>query len=103
MYYHYTGYSYAGLQATAWCTCGDSFGKHGLVADSQCNHTCPGGPGKCGAGWRNSISKTETPAGRYLGCFKDTDLRDLPYLLITAIRILSRLASDPALQQVLYD
>ena len=80
MCYHYTGYSYAGLQATAWCTCGDSFGKHGLVADSQCNHTCLGGPGKCGAGWRNSIYKTEALAGRYLGCFKDTAQRDLPLL-----------------------
>ena len=75
-----TGYSYAGLQAGKWCTCGDSYGKHGSVTDSECNHACPGGAGNCGAPWRNSIYRTEAPAGRYLGCFKDSHSRDLPLL-----------------------
>ena len=77
----FTGYSYAGLQYGTWCACGDSYGKHGWVGDSECNHACPGGPGHCGAAWRNSIYRTEAPAGRYLGCFKDAGhSRDLPLL-----------------------
>ena len=74
-----TGYSYAGVQAGTWCTCGDSYGKHGR-AGQECDHACPDGPGYCGAILRNSIYRTEAPKGRYLGCFKDTGDRDLPLL-----------------------
>lgn len=75
-----SGYKYAGLQARTWCTCGDTYGRFGSAPNSQCNMACPRGRGTCGAGWRNSIYKTKAPAGKYLGCFKDTWQRDLPQL-----------------------
>ena len=50
------GYRYAGLQAAEWCTCGNSYGRHGHSLDSECNLACVAAPGMtCGGSWRNTI------------------------------------------------
>uniref|UniRef100_A0A1I8HCL1 WSC domain-containing protein n=1 Tax=Macrostomum lignano TaxID=282301 RepID=A0A1I8HCL1_9PLAT len=36
------GYRFAGVQATDWCHCGNTFGRHGQVADSECSLACAG-------------------------------------------------------------
>lgn len=63
--YTFTGYKYAGNQNGNQCTCGDSFGKHGMAgSDGECNKPCPDGHSqtKCGGALRNSIRDTD-----YLG------------------------------------
>ena len=48
-----------GLQKGDLCTCGDSFAKHGLTADSACNLPCAGNGGmKCGGNLANSVYST---------------------------------------------
>jgi hypothetical protein len=70
-----SNYTYFGLQATNNCLCGNSYGRYGQVAESECNKPCSGNAGQiCGNNWRNSVYRVNT----YLGCFKDTETRDLP-------------------------
>ena len=60
--FKFSGYKYAGLQASTWCTCGNLYGKHGRAANSECNMGCSAAPGvKCGGIWRNSIYEISLP------------------------------------------
>ncbi len=62
------GYQYYGLQAANWCFCGNSYGKHGVVADGECAAKCPGNQNEiCGNGGRNSIYRE--------WCLKDVYIR----------------------------
>uniref|UniRef100_A0A1I8J2J5 WSC domain-containing protein n=1 Tax=Macrostomum lignano TaxID=282301 RepID=A0A1I8J2J5_9PLAT len=55
------GYSYAGLQAAKWCHCGNSFGRHGKVQDSECSMKCPGdNKWTCGNHFRNEVYSSES-------------------------------------------
>ena len=48
------GRSFAGLQNSDACFCGNSFGRYGT--DSGCTYKCSGNPAQtCGAGWRNEV------------------------------------------------
>ena len=50
------GYTYAGIQYTYECWCGNDFGKYGEAPIEQCDHNCRDGSGnKCGSGWRNNV------------------------------------------------
>ena len=56
---YFQGYDYAGLQARAYCSCGNTYGSHGLASESECDETCTGDTSQiCGGGWRNSVYKT---------------------------------------------
>ncbi len=95
-----SGYAYAGVQYGNQCFCGNSYGRYGKLSESSCNMTCSGDSGLvCGGTWANTLYKTAsrrdvppmvapppppppvrssaTPAATYLGCFRDTDQRDL--------------------------
>ncbi|XP_032220148.2 WSC domain-containing protein ARB_07867 [Nematostella vectensis] len=55
------GYRYCGLQASDWCFCDDSYGKHGKAPESDCSSACKGDPGIiCGGPYRNSIYAVES-------------------------------------------
>ncbi|PAA62140.1 hypothetical protein BOX15_Mlig025595g1 [Macrostomum lignano] len=50
------GFAYFGVQAGVQCFCGNSYGSHGAVAESNCGSTCSGNAAqKCGGSWRNSV------------------------------------------------
>ncbi|PAA94261.1 hypothetical protein BOX15_Mlig001756g1 [Macrostomum lignano] len=52
-------YKYAGLQASNWCLCGNSYGKHGKASDSDCKMACGGDSSKtCGGAYRNEVYPT---------------------------------------------
>uniref|UniRef100_A0A1I8G396 WSC domain-containing protein n=2 Tax=Macrostomum lignano TaxID=282301 RepID=A0A1I8G396_9PLAT len=52
-------YKYAGLQAGAWCLCGNSYGRHGKARNADCNMRCSGNSRKtCGGPWRNDVLAT---------------------------------------------
>eukprot|EP00026_Physarum_polycephalum_P012716 Phypoly_transcript_13043.p1 GENE.Phypoly_transcript_13043~~Phypoly_transcript_13043.p1 ORF type:complete len:193 (+),score=8.61 Phypoly_transcript_13043:77-580(+) len=54
------GYAYAGLQNANQCFCGNSYGSHGQAPNSDCNMHCSGDSSEiCGAGWRNSVYRSE--------------------------------------------
>ena len=100
----HSGYTYAGVQYGNQCYCGNSYGRYGQLAEGSCNMRC-GGDGAlvCGGTWANTVYKTAlrsdippqvalappppppppprsnnaAPAATYLGCFRDTDQRDL--------------------------
>ncbi|PAA94460.1 hypothetical protein BOX15_Mlig020547g1 [Macrostomum lignano] len=56
------GFMYAGVQASEWCFCGNSLGKHGIAKDSDCNIGCSGDRRQsCGGHWRNFIYTTGVP------------------------------------------
>ena len=80
-YFAIAGYKYAGLRGAAWCMCGNSYGSGGEVSAEQCDTPCPLGPGTCGGLLRSSVYETTAPGGSYLGCFVDTEDRDLPLLI----------------------
>ena len=47
------------LQSSNWCFCGNSYGKHGILKESECNRLCSGDTSEvCGGGWKNSIYAT---------------------------------------------
>jgi hypothetical protein len=47
---------YVGLQNHGECWAGETYGKHGLVEDSECNAECTKDPTqKCGGPQRNSV------------------------------------------------
>ena len=47
---------FAGLQWHKTCWCGNSYGSHGKVDDSECNDECTGDASQmCGGGGRNSV------------------------------------------------
>ncbi|XP_025094417.1 xylosyltransferase 1-like isoform X3 [Pomacea canaliculata] len=53
------GFSYAGLQYTRECWCGDAYGKHGLREDAHCSSKCPGQENAtCGGYLANRIFMT---------------------------------------------
>ncbi|CAC5409024.1 COL14A [Mytilus coruscus] len=55
---HCRGFKYTGLQAGAYCLCGNTLinPTYPRVLDSECNFPCPGESFRmCGAGWKNSI------------------------------------------------
>ncbi|CAH1786133.1 unnamed protein product, partial [Owenia fusiformis] len=57
---HEEGYVYAGIQIGAQCWCGNSYGKHGKVDDSECTIKCTGEPWRiCGDHWKNNIYRIE--------------------------------------------
>jgi hypothetical protein len=85
-----SGFAYAGIQYGAQCYCGNSYGRYGQIAENNCNMSCSGDTGRnCGGTWANSVFKIanrsmpsdapphRTSSATYLGCYKDTDLRDL--------------------------
>ncbi|XP_041362874.1 xylosyltransferase 2-like [Gigantopelta aegis] len=37
-----SGFHYAGLQYSKECWCGDRYGRHGILAEAQCDGKCPG-------------------------------------------------------------
>lgn len=84
-----SGYTFAGLQNSAECFCGDDgFGKHGKFEPSRdfCNSTCIDRPGDyCGGTFFNSIyfalpdKRQDDEFSGYFGCYKDEPERDLPY------------------------
>ena len=50
------GFLYAGAQSGHWCTCGNSFGRHGSCDPSTCTMPCPGNRQQmCGGPWRQYI------------------------------------------------
>ena len=74
-------YVYAGVQAADWCHCGNSFGKHGQA--SNCDKACFGASDQiCGGSWANNVYRIGNQEIvqheiAYVGCFADTDDRDL--------------------------
>lgn len=76
------GFSYAGLQYSNQCFCGNRYGTYGKA--TNCNKNCSGNKDYiCGGTWANSVYYTgirvRTPS--HLGCFRDKGARDLrgPY------------------------
>ena len=58
------GYQYAGVQNGDQCWCGATFGKHGRVAQSECQQKCSkDNKFTCGAAWRNDIYNVAKIAG----------------------------------------
>jgi len=58
------GYKYAGVQYGIECFCGNSYGRYGRLATSDCNSPCQGDQTVfCGGGNRNSIYTASPPAG----------------------------------------
>ena len=51
------GYVYAGVQYTHQCFCGNSFGKHGIMPNSDCSRSCQetSSGNKCGGASRNNV------------------------------------------------
>ena len=50
------GFVFAGVQEGVHCFCGNNYGKHGPVQESDCDTTCPGEPSiACGGDMTNSI------------------------------------------------
>ena len=60
---HYLqGYSYAGVQSSSYCFCGNSYGKYGSSA--ACSKQCAGDANQiCGGHWSNTIMRL---GGMYL-------------------------------------
>lgn len=53
------GFKFMGVQYGESCLCGDSYGKHGKVAEEMCNYGCTGRPDTiCGGYSTNSIYTT---------------------------------------------
>jgi hypothetical protein len=87
------GFKYAGLQYGGQCFGGNTMGKYGKVADSECSMKCRNDPSRtCGNGWRNSVFSLEKREKKaYVsivgekeeGCFKDAGNRDLSKRLNT--------------------
>ena len=51
-----SGYKYAGVQFAQECYCGNSYGKHGALPESDCGYKCPGDESiSCGGILANSI------------------------------------------------
>jgi len=76
-------YSYAALQDSHQCFCGNSYGSEGSAPASDCNMACSGNSSEiCGGGYRNSVYATSDIG--YLGCFEDSSARDVSYLAIEA-------------------
>uniref|UniRef100_A0A1I8H1B6 WSC domain-containing protein n=1 Tax=Macrostomum lignano TaxID=282301 RepID=A0A1I8H1B6_9PLAT len=52
----YGKFRYFGVQNSAGCFCGNSYGRHGKAADSDCNMACAGNSAQiCGGSGRNSV------------------------------------------------
>ncbi|PAA76348.1 hypothetical protein BOX15_Mlig017934g2, partial [Macrostomum lignano] len=52
-------YRFAGLQAIDCCHCGNSYGRYGRAADSECSLSCDGDHSDtCGGHWRNEVYST---------------------------------------------
>ncbi|PAA64531.1 hypothetical protein BOX15_Mlig005509g2, partial [Macrostomum lignano] len=79
------GYKYFGLQDGTMCTCGNAYGRHGQVVDSDCNKPCRGDSSiTCGGHMKNEIFITgiqpwDANVTRQ-GCFKagNDSSTDLP-------------------------
>jgi hypothetical protein len=64
-----SNYTYFGLQATNNCLCGNSYGRYGQVAESECNKPCSGNAGQiCGNDWRNSVYRKKLSIYYFLEC-----------------------------------
>jgi len=74
------GYSYAALQWSVQCFCGNNFGTYGKTAESNCNMACSGNSAEtCGGPYANSVYTAIK--SRYIGCYNDNTPRDLNHLL----------------------
>uniref|UniRef100_A0A1I8J0W9 WSC domain-containing protein n=1 Tax=Macrostomum lignano TaxID=282301 RepID=A0A1I8J0W9_9PLAT len=52
----YGKFRYFGVQYSSSCFCGNSYGRHGRAADSDCNMECSGNTAQiCGGAYRNSV------------------------------------------------
>uniref|UniRef100_A0A1I8GZB9 WSC domain-containing protein n=1 Tax=Macrostomum lignano TaxID=282301 RepID=A0A1I8GZB9_9PLAT len=52
----YGKFRYFGVQHSSFCFCGNSYGRHGRAADSDCNMACSGNNAQMCGGWgRNSV------------------------------------------------
>jgi hypothetical protein len=76
------GFTYFGTEDRKECFCGNSYGKHGQVNESECNMKCNGNQSQtCGGLWRLSVYRTDgqvQPSTRgYIGCYVDSTDRDL--------------------------
>ena len=50
------GFLYAGVQAGFYCSCGNSFGRHGACEPSTCQVSCQGNKEEmCGGHYRQDI------------------------------------------------
>jgi len=67
------GYSYAGVQYSDYCYCGNSYGLHGVSPSpsTDCNMRARGNPSQYGGGsYKNSIYRTFAhQVNNYIGCF----------------------------------
>ena len=74
------GFAYAGTQNGSECWCGNAYGGQG--PSGSCTIACTGDTQvMCGGAYANSVYATMSlpPAPTYVGCFADSDVRDLPY------------------------
>ncbi|KAL5006137.1 hypothetical protein ScPMuIL_017295 [Solemya velum] len=77
------GFQYAGLRASKECSCGNTYGRYGMVPPNDCwitsQNKCKGNVNEfCGSHWRNSIYATElVPHNLYIGCYSDSVYHDL--------------------------
>eukprot|EP00754_Rhynchopus_humris_P008094 Rhum_TRINITY_DN13656_c0_g1::Rhum_TRINITY_DN13656_c0_g1_i2::g.62438::m.62438 len=75
-------WKYFGLQFGKECFCGDSFGRKG-IPDAACSTACELDPTQtCGGTHQNSVYSLRPdvpprPQHTYLGCYVDTNVRDL--------------------------
>jgi len=72
------GLPYAGVQDGGQCFCGNTLPT---VSSSACTMSCTSqSSSTCGGVWANSVYTTGVaPPTTYLGCFKDSSTRTLPY------------------------
>ncbi|PAA79697.1 hypothetical protein BOX15_Mlig003631g5 [Macrostomum lignano] len=79
----YGKFRYFGVQNSAGCFCGNSYGKHGKAADSDCNMACAGNSAQiCGGSGRNSVYRQvyNRPDSEYFA------LADRDYVNVTSTR-----------------
>ena len=53
-------FTYAGVEHSTSCFCGNSYGKYEKKPDSDCGEKCGGDPNEtCGGGWRIELYETK--------------------------------------------
>ncbi|KAL5012613.1 hypothetical protein ScPMuIL_011164 [Solemya velum] len=75
------GFQFAGLQQTDQCCCGNQYGKHGPLPETDCRSSCPGDADFwCGDYWKQSIYATKHRGPDvfarnplYIGCYDTKD------------------------------
>ncbi len=82
------GFSYAGLQYSRYCFCGNSYGKLGKA--NNCNMPCAGNKSEiCGGGWANSVYRVT--AGNNDGNF--AKMVPVPTAGVGQVNVLKNLAN----------